>query len=216
MQIYLIGAMGTGKTTIGQALALRLQYDFVDTDQLVEQQTQQSIATIFAEQGEAHFRQLEQKLLQQTLAPMQQIVVATGGGMPCFFDNLKTMKQHGVLIYLSATPSVLAQRLWQHRSHRPLIAAHGNETTLADFMQQQLEVREPYYRQAHFVVNSEQAIDDIVASIAAKVTTFRFVSEPRSTTSKNAVTERRRSEQRGGSVCGVSDSLNVRMDSFNN
>ena len=165
MNIYLIGFMGAGKSTIGAVLAQELGYDCVDTDQLIAHQQQQSISNIFAEKGEAYFRQLEKNILEQDLANKTQLVVATGGGMPCFFDNLATMQQQGITIYLAVRPAILAQRLWQQKTQRPIIA---NSTTFDELLysiEQSLAQRQFYYEQAQYRIDAEQNIKEIIATI---------------------------------------------------
>lgn len=165
MNIYLIGFMGAGKSTIGAALAHQLGYNWVDTDQLIELQQQQSIASIFAEKGETHFRQLEKNLLAQDLANKTQLVVATGGGMPCFFDNLATMQQQGITIYLDVQPAILAQRLWQQKAQRPIIAACSTFDELLYSIEQRLAQRQVYYTQAQYRIDAEQNIEQIIVAI---------------------------------------------------
>ncbi|HNI45239.1 MAG: shikimate kinase [Chitinophagales bacterium] len=166
MNIYLIGFMGAGKSTIGAALAHRLGYDWVDTDQLIEQQEQQSISNIFAEKGEIYFRQLEKNILEQNLATKTQLVVATGGGMPCFFDNLATMQQQGITIYLDVQPAILAQRLWQQKAQRPIIANCTTFDELLYSIEQRLAQRQIYYEQAQYRIDAEQNIEQIIVTIS--------------------------------------------------
>ncbi|MEM6726800.1 MAG: shikimate kinase, partial [Bacteroidota bacterium] len=101
-RIYLIGFMGSGKSYYGKHLAEALGYQFVDLDETIEEKSGQSIPEIFSSQGEVAFRQMEQQVVQES-TQRSKIVYATGGGAPCFFDNLERMKNGGVVLYLQAT-----------------------------------------------------------------------------------------------------------------
>lgn len=138
--------MGAGKSYIGKRLAERMQVPFCDLDRLIEKKEGQTIPQIFENRGEAHFRELEKQYLHSFEKAEQQIV-ATGGGTPCFFDNMEYMKQRGVTIYLKASPALLTQRLLHEKSHRPLIASLS-ESEVLDFIKRKLSERSMYYEQA--------------------------------------------------------------------
>ena len=110
MLIFLIGYMGSGKTTIGRGLARRLGLRFIDMDTEVEQRTGMSVTDYFAARGEEAFRGEEREVLR-CLTNEQDAVVATGGGVPCFFDNMEVMNASGLTIYLKMGPEKLAARL---------------------------------------------------------------------------------------------------------
>ena len=120
MKIFLIGFMGSGKTTLGKKLARVLGYDFVDLDKVIEEESGVSVPDYFSRHGEDAFRQLERDCLRTRL-PAGPVVVATGGGAPCYFDNMDWMNEHGVTVYLMLPPGVLASRLNGSRN-RPLIS----------------------------------------------------------------------------------------------
>jgi shikimate kinase len=152
--------MGSGKTMIGRKLAEALSFSFTDLDDRIEEEAGRSIREIFRLQGELHFRELEQRSLQATHS-LQQTIVATGGGTPCFFDNLSWMNQHGLTFYLQVAPEILAQRLQSQTHHRPLLAGKTSED-LIHFIQQKLEARLPYYRQAHITVDAGIPAEELV------------------------------------------------------
>lgn len=146
--------MGSGKTTVGRLLAKGLGYAFVDTDALIEQQTQQSIAAIFEQYGEAYFRLLEQKVLQMTTA-YSYTIVSTGGGMACFGNNMATMQQAGKTIYLQALPQTLAKRLLPEKRTRPLLKNFSDENALNTFIAKKLLEREPFYLKAQHILTTD-------------------------------------------------------------
>ncbi len=160
--IYLIGFMGSGKSSIGIRLAQKWQRPFLDLDQQITQNTGQSISSLFADYGEAYFRKLEADTLHKTAA-LNSTIIALGGGTPCFFDNMSWLNAHGKTIYLYTSPPILAQRLMPERATRPLIAHIDNLPALTDFIEQKLAERSPFYQQATHVLNTDKLIiDDII------------------------------------------------------
>lgn len=150
MRIFLLGFMGSGKTTIGKKLARTLGYAFVDLDKVIETRAEMSITQYFELHGEAAFRELERDCLQNEISS-ENVVVATGGGAPCFFDNMEWMNQNGATVYLMLSPKALASRL-QGSTGRPLLSGlQGVE--LSRFIETKLESREPFYKKAKFWVD---------------------------------------------------------------
>jgi shikimate kinase len=150
-RIYIIGMMGVGKSTLGKQLAKQLHFSFIDLDKLIEKIASLSIAEIFAQYGEAYFRKLEQEALYQT-ANRNHIVIATGGGTPCFYNNIEWMNEHGKTIYLKATDAFIHSRIMPNASKRPLLA-HQTEEQIKATISQLLGQRELYYSQAQMQVN---------------------------------------------------------------
>ncbi|MEZ4919673.1 MAG: shikimate kinase [Saprospiraceae bacterium] len=140
--VFLIGFMGSGKSTLGPFLAKELDYEFLDLDEAIEQGERQSIDSIFKSQGETGFRILESAYLKRT-GLLSHTVVACGGGAPCFFDNLDWMKQHGKVVYLEAGPKVLAERLQQATTIRPIVRAVEPDE-LFSFVATKLRERNPF------------------------------------------------------------------------
>jgi len=151
MKIFLIGFMGSGKTTLGRKLASRLGYEFIDLDHKLEQQVELSIAEYFQIFGEDAFRKLESEVLKKTLYP-DNAIISTGGGLPCYFDNMGWMKANGKSIYIKLSPKTLADRLETGKEERPLLQdKHGD--ALVDFIEQKLGEREKFYSQASIIVD---------------------------------------------------------------
>ncbi|HEY9002212.1 MAG TPA: shikimate kinase [Mucilaginibacter sp.] len=151
MKIFLIGFMGSGKTTLGRKLASRMGYEFIDLDHKLEQQVELSIAEYFQLFGEDAFRQLESEVLKKTLYP-DNAIISTGGGLPCYFDNMDWMKANGKSVYIKLNPKTLADRLEAGKEERPLLQdKHGD--ALVEFIEQKLDEREKFYSQASIIVD---------------------------------------------------------------
>lgn len=151
MIVFLIGFMGCGKSTKAKQLAQRLACPVIDLDAVIVKQIDMPIAKYFAEHGEDAFRALERDTLKNYPYP-ETCVVATGGGLPCFFDNMEWMNAHGKTVYLHMEPAALVSRL-HHREKRPLIANLNDEQLLA-FIQTKLAERNPFYAQAQIIVSA--------------------------------------------------------------
>jgi len=151
MLIYLIGYMGSGKTTAGKRLANRLGYEFIDLDEWIELHENRTIAEIFDQSGEEYFRQIEQQTLYKTFH-LKNSVISTGGGVPCFFDNMDQMNIHGITIYIDLKAKALASRLKEAKNQRPLIKDKSDEE-LVRFIEEALEKRVPYYSKAKYTVD---------------------------------------------------------------
>ncbi|WP_295675569.1 shikimate kinase [uncultured Mucilaginibacter sp.] len=149
--IFLVGFMGCGKTTLGRKLANRLGYEFMDLDHILEAQEGMTIAEYFAKHGEEAFRKLESQVLKQTNYP-EHAIVSTGGGLPCFFDNMDWMNAHGKTIYIKLSPKTLVTRLENEKEERPLLRQHNGEA-LVTFIADKLAEREPFYSQARIVAD---------------------------------------------------------------
>lgn len=150
MRVYLIGYMGSGKSHLGWKLANHLGVQFVDMDTYIEERNCKSIPQIFAEEGEAEFRQKERKALEE-LSEFTDIVIATGGGAPCFFDNIEVMNETGKTIYLNIDPKILADRLLNSKTERPLIKGKSRDELVA-FIDETLKKRNEFYSQAKYQI----------------------------------------------------------------
>ncbi|MCX8957698.1 shikimate kinase AroL [Erwinia psidii] len=167
LPLYLVGARGCGKTTVGQALADALGYAFSDTDHHLWQTTQRTVAEIVAQEGWEGFRQRESLSLQAVTA--SGTVIATGGGMVLAGSNCQFMRDHGRVIYLRAEAGVLAARLeaYPEQDQRPTLTGRP----VADEMVEVLAARDALYQQvSHYVINAMQhpvnVVNDIITLLS--------------------------------------------------
>ena len=151
MRIFLIGFMGCGKTTAGKKLAQELKLGFIDLDSFIEQKHSSKLSDIFEKQGEKKFRQLEQSALISILES-DNIIVATGGGTPCFRNNMELMNNNGYTIYINMTPEDLVKRLEKLSTSRPLLKNKTGKQLL-DYISDTLTAREKYYLQSKSIVD---------------------------------------------------------------
>lgn len=164
MKIFLVGYMLCGKSTVGKRLAKKLGYDFADTDKMIENKYRLSVERIFEKYGEQTFRLLEKEILEEVKS-LDNIVIATGGGLPCFGDNMRTLKQMGRTIYLKMSAKSIIARHKHSKRPRPLLKDKDDEQLL-DFVSKSLEEREFFYQQADIIVRGE-SVD--IAEIIAKI-----------------------------------------------
>ncbi len=148
--LALIGFMGTGKSAVGRQVAHLLRFVYLDTDQVIEARAGKSITRIFEEDGEPAFRTLERRVVQE-LTQRRKTVISTGGGLPIDESNLASLKTHALVVCLWASPEAIHERVRGHE-HRPLL----NEPDPLSKIRELLTIREPYYRQADVLVNTEQ------------------------------------------------------------
>ena len=148
--------MGAGKSTLGRQLAQQLGMTFLDLDDLIEEQVGMSINEIFERKGEAWFREMERMLLQSLIfLPAGEYLIATGGGTPCYQDNMQWMKTHGSVYYLKVAVEELSKRLHQQRAARPLLR-DLEVSDIQGFVERKLEEREPIYSQAHRIADDSE------------------------------------------------------------
>lgn len=170
--LFLIGFMGSGKSYWGKIIASRLVLPFLDLDEWIMEKQEKTIAQIFDEQGETGFRLIERDALR-LLADLPVQVIATGGGTPCFFDNMDWMNQHGTTIFLNTPPTLLAERLRGEKEFRPLLRS-VQDVDLLDFIIKKLEERAEFYLQANIIleqiVGDEEFLEKLVARVQGRVT----------------------------------------------
>lgn len=148
---------GSGKTTLGRALAKKLQRDFIDLDMYIQGRFCCSVSDLFARRGEDGFRTIEHNMLHE-VAEMEDVIVACGGGTPCFFDNMDYMLSKGTVWNLQADCKRLHERLCRRRAHRPAIAAKTDEEISA-YIDELTARRSEYYNRAHRTIESTELED---------------------------------------------------------
>ncbi|AKA35942.1 shikimate kinase [Flagellimonas lutaonensis] len=166
MQIVLLGYMGSGKSTIGRSLSEDLNIEFIDLDTAIEQKIQQPIPEIFKERGEIFFRKKETEVLASLLNENKDMVLATGGGTPCYSTNMENILKSGAIsIYLKVSIPELVDRIALEQSERPLVS-HLPKAALPEFIGKHLFERTPFYDRAdHTVVCDGKSPAEIIQEI---------------------------------------------------
>jgi shikimate kinase len=149
VNIALIGFMGTGKTSVGRLVADQLRFEYLDTDELIQTNTGRSITDIFTKDGEPAFRALEEKMVGE-LGSRAKTVISTGGGLPVNSNNLNSLKTHALVVCLWSSPDKIWERV-RHQSHRPLLHDENPQAKIREL----LAAREPFYKQADVLLNTE-------------------------------------------------------------
>ena len=165
--IYIIGFMGSGKSTAGRKLAASLGWTFIDLDRKIEEVALKTIPRIFSEDGEEHFRKIESEVLRN-LDTKMRTVVSTGGGTPCHGDNMDFMLQTGMTVYLKMTPEQLSKRLFDSSGERPLLKNVPDES-LPRFIEEKLELREKWYNKAEIIVDGLSLNIELLGSIVKSI-----------------------------------------------
>jgi shikimate kinase len=166
-RIVLTGFMGTGKTAVGEALAKKLGYEFLDTDLMIEQETGKTITDIFEKEGEVAFREYEKNMVKKAMAK-EKVVIATGGGAVTDPGNLKLMKEKGIVIGLSASADTILQRV-SSMDTRPLLKSKDQLKKIQNLLSE----RSPYYREADEIVDTtskpiSETIEEIIKALNGK------------------------------------------------
>ncbi len=163
--IYIVGMMGSGKSYWGKLLSKATNLPLHDLDEYIEKAASKSIKAIFENEGESTFRLLEKKQLFETFA-MPPSIISTGGGTPCFFDNMNQMNKHGITLWLKCEIPTLVNRLLPEIAQRPLLK-NMNPASLQNFLQEKLIERTPFYKRSTFYINEkEQTLSDIINKIS--------------------------------------------------
>ena len=155
--VFLIGYMGAGKTTVGKSLAKKIKYNFYDLDNYIELKERRSIENIFQEKNEVYFRKIEHKYLKELSTIKENKIISTGGGTPCFKNNLDLINsaENSISIYLKASVEVLMERLKNGIEKRPLISHLNESDKLKDFLNKHLFERSFYYEQSKIKVKTD-------------------------------------------------------------
>lgn len=166
--LFLIGFMGSGKSTVGRQLAKTLGADFQDLDEIIESAESQSIANIFITKGEHFFREIESHYLKTIHESEHPKIIAVGGGTPCFFDNMDWMNDNGTTVFLNPTVDVLFNRLKSETAHRPVIAAQTDDT-LRSFIAEKLNSRLHHYQKAKIVIDVTSDDVDVLGNLLMQI-----------------------------------------------
>ena len=158
IRIFLTGYMGAGKTTLGKALARELHIPFIDLDWYIEERFHKTVGELFSERGEASFRELEKNMLHE-VGEFEDVVISTGGGAPCFFDNMEFMNASGTTVYLKVSVEELAKRLELCKHTRPVLKGRSGEELRA-FIAESLEKRNPFYTKASITFDAEKMLTE--------------------------------------------------------
>jgi shikimate kinase len=170
MRIVLLGFMGCGKTAIGKDLAERIGFEFADLDLFIEHSTGTSIDDLFKDKGEHQFRELEHTTLQ-TLLNKDNVIIATGGGTPCFFNNMELINKSSVSVYVKMSVNKLFERLRRDQNSRPLVKDLA-EKELKMFISDLLLSREPYYNMANYKVKAKELQVEVLAEFLKREGVF--------------------------------------------
>ena len=157
VRIFLTGYMGAGKTTLGKAFARHMDIPFIDLDWYIEERFHKTVGELFIERGETGFRELERNMLHE-VAEFENVVISTGGGAPCFYDNMDFMNRNGKTVFLNVHPDVLFRRLRVAKQQRPILQGKQDDE-LKEFIIRALEKRTPFYSQAQYVFNADELED---------------------------------------------------------
>ena len=152
-RVYLIGFMGSGKSTIGRFIANDMGWTNIDMDHAFEKEHNCTISSFFEQHEEQAFRDEEEKILKR-LPTEKKIIISTGGGVPCYANNMSVMKSSGLTIYIQVDAYVLMNRLESAKESRPLIRSK-NKDELLHYIKSKLAEREPIYNTAHMIVDGQ-------------------------------------------------------------
>lgn len=163
MRVYLIGYMGSGKSTAGRQLARALNYAHVDLDELFEEEYKISIVDFFNKYDENAFRQIEHILLKKTFS-YENHVISTGGGTPCFYNNMDLINLNGISVYIKMHPKSLFHRLLHSKRARPLVSGL-DDISLQRSIEDKLSEREIFYSKAQIIIKGEDIDVEVLAGI---------------------------------------------------
>lgn len=170
MKIFLVGMPGSGKSSVGKLLADRLKMPFIDLDAVIEEEAGTAIREIFNTKGESYFRELERTSLHKITAGHEKFVVATGGGVPCFFDNMNFMKQNGKVVFLDVPMAAIAQRLQNEGlAVRPLLKDFATPVTLEAHLRDTFNKRGEFYLQADVHIDANAPAAELADRIKAEL-----------------------------------------------
>ena len=172
MKIVLLGYMGSGKSSVANSLSKQLNFVSKDLDRKIERIKNKSITELFSDRGEIYFRKKEAELLQTLLVEPSSMVLALGGGTPCYGTIMQDLNANDevITVYLKLSLDALTERLFQEKEKRPLIAHLQTKELLNDFIRKHLFERSYYYDQASIIIDTDgKQIDEISRAILAQL-----------------------------------------------
>ena len=168
--VFLIGFMGVGKSFVGRQVSTALNWKYLDLDSVIEASTGKKISDIFKDSGESNFRKIERNALKTVIHDYQQVLIATGGGAPCFYDNMEIMNSIGYTVYISKPFDNLVKNLAKAMHKRPLIA-NMKRDELSIYVKQKLRERQRYYRQSKLIIHdyhNQELVNLILSKIKSQ------------------------------------------------
>ncbi len=172
MNVVLIGYMASGKSTLGRILAKKINYDFIDLDDYIEEKEKRSVSDIFKSKGEIYFRKMETLYLKELLNNKTKLVLSLGGGTPCYSNNMDFIRNitNVKSIYLKASIPTLVARLKKEKSKRPLIAHIETDELLTEFIGKHLFERSHFYNLSEITITSDNKTeDDIIEELVLQL-----------------------------------------------
>ncbi len=172
MIVVLIGYMASGKSTLGRVLAKKMNYDFIDLDDYIEEKEQLQVSDIFKSKGEIYFRRIETMYLKELLDKKSKLVLSLGGGTPCYSNNMETLRENNKVksIYLKASIPSLVARLKNEKSKRPLIAHIETDELLAEFIGKHLFERSQFYNLSEVTITTDNKTkEDVIEALVLEL-----------------------------------------------
>jgi shikimate kinase len=170
MKIFLIGFMGSGKTSLGKQVAQHIKYHHYDLDKIIETKYNTTISEIFSEHGESYFRKIEHETLLDILKIDYSYILSTGGGTPCFYNNIELMLKSGLVVYLKVSNEILYNRLINSNKERPLIK---NQDNFSQWLNTKINEREQFYNKANVIINADNINAEMFVNYL-KMLNFQF------------------------------------------
>jgi shikimate kinase len=172
MNVFLIGYMGSGKSSVGKKLSEVLHYGYLDLDDYIQQQEGKTITEIFKNRGEIYFRKVESQYLKELISSKNNTIISLGGGTPCYGTNMEVIKNSNdaISIYLKTSIAILSDRLFLEKDKRPLISHLEDKDELIEFIGKHLFERSAYYNESEIIINTDQkSLDEVVEMIVARL-----------------------------------------------
>jgi shikimate kinase len=169
-KIFFVGMPGSGKSTIGKHVAMQLGYDFIDLDDVIVSNEGREITEIFKDEGEEYFRNIEHQYLVELIEKKESFILATGGGAPCFFDNMERMNQSGITIFLNVPIEDLYNKLKTKGTDKRPLLKNISASDLLSELKQKFEVRQKFFEQSRIIIPQRlghvvRRVNQVIAAI---------------------------------------------------